>query len=354
MDVVLMLLVSVLVFGAVIFVHELGHFAVAKKSGIRVLEFAIGMGPALFKKKKGETTYAVRALPIGGYVQMEAENNEADASERSFSKAPVLKRLAVIVAGAFMNIVLGFLALVILVAAGGPIASSTIAQVTNAETGLQVGDKILEVNGRTVFILNDLMYEFARTNNGNFTLEVERDGQDVTLNHVSFPIVEAVDPETGEPIIDESTGEVFTYLDLGFKVQAVEKNVWTVVEQAFLTTLSYARMIYLGLVDLLLGRIEVNQLSGPVGIVSQVGAAVSIGWQSVLNLLALISINLGIINMLPLPALDGGKALQILVEAILRRPLNERFVTALNLASFALLIGVMLFATFNDVARLAG
>ncbi len=355
MNTVLMLLVSVLVFGVVIFVHELGHFLVAKKSGIRVLAFALGMGPALFQFTRGDTTYSLRMFPIGGYVQMEDEDGgETEQSEHSFSKAPIPKRLLVLVAGAFMNMLLGFLVLIVLVASGGPIADTTLAEVTNAETGLEVGDQILEINGRRMFILNDMMYEFARTNNGNFDLTVRRDGEKVLLKNVAFPEVEAVDPETGEPVINEATGEVYTYLDFGFKVQAVEKNVWTVVKQAFLTTLSYARTIYLSLLDLVMGRLAVNQLSGPVGIVEQVGMAVSIGWQSVLNLLALITVNLGIVNMLPLPALDGGKVLLLFVEAVIRKPLNERFVTAVNLAGFALLIGFTIWVTFNDVMRLVG
>ncbi len=353
MSTVIMLVVSALVFGIVIFVHELGHFLVAKKSGIKVNAFALGMGPPLLKKQWGETTYSLRLFPIGGYVQMEGEDEEND-SERSFSKAPAINRLLVMVAGAFMNLLLGFLVLIVLIATGGPIADTTIVEITNPDTGLQVGDEILKINGRTMFILDDMMYEFARTQNGSFELQVRRDGEKIELENVAFPEVEAIDPETGEPVIDETTGEVFTYLDFGFKVQAVEKNVWTVVQEAFLNTLSYARMIYLSLFDLLMGRIAINQLSGPVGIVSQVGMAVSVGWQSVLNLLALISINLGIVNMLPLPALDGGKVLQLFIETVIRKPLNERFVFAVNIGGFVLLIGVMLFATFNDIARLVG
>ncbi len=355
MNTIVMLLVSLLVFGAVIFVHELGHFLAAKKCGIRVLAFAMGMGPALWTYTKGDTTYSLRLFPIGGYVQMEDEDGaDEPQNEHSFSKAPIAKRLLVMVAGAFMNFMLCFLVLVVLVAAGGPIADTTLAEVSNEETGLQVGDRILEVNGRRMFILNDIMYEFARTNNGNFDLTVQRAGETVQLDAVVFPEVEAIDPQTGEVYIDESTGEAYTYLDFGFKVQAVEKNVWTVTKQAFLTTLSYARTIYLGLVDMLAGRLEINQFSGPVGIVEQVGMAVSIGWQSVLNLLALISVNLCIINLLPLPALDGGKVVLLLVEAVRGKPLNERFVTAINLAGFALLIGFTIWVTFNDIVRLAG
>ncbi len=351
MGVIITILVAILVFGAVIFIHELGHFTVAKKSGIKVNEFALGMGPAIVSFKKGETKYALRLFPIGGFVSMEGEDEESD-DNRSFQKAPVYKRMLVIVAGAFMNIVLGFLALVLLTATGGPIASRTISKVVNEATGLQVGDTILQVNGRRVFILNDMMYEFARTKNGTFDLVVQRDGQKVTLNGVEFDIVKAVDPDTGEYIIDDTTGEPFEYMDVGFYVQPIERNFFTVIQEAFNNTLSFARLIYLSLFDLLAGRVAINQLSGPVGIVNEIGKAVSIGWRPVVQLLALISINLGVMNMLPLPALDGGRALLLLVEAVRRKPLNQKYEIAINVAGFGLLMALMVFVSFNDIVRL--
>ncbi|MDL2253427.1 site-2 protease family protein [Ruminococcaceae bacterium OttesenSCG-928-I18] len=351
MDIVLMILVAVLVFGAVIFIHELGHFLFAKKSHIKVNEFALGMGPTLFSFKKGETKYALRVLPIGGFVSMEGEDGESE-EPRSFQRAPVRRRLLVIAGGALMNFVLGFLALCLLIATGGPIASKTVSRVSDEGTGLQVGDIFLEINGRHAFIMNDMSYEFARTQNGTFDLLVRRDGEKVHLTDVSFPVVEAVDEQTGEPIIDETTGEPYTYMDVGFAVLPVEKNFFTVVREAFLTTLSYGRLIYLTLFDLIVGRVPINQLSGPVGIVDQIGKAIAIGWRSVVQLLALISINLGIMNLLPLPALDGGKLLLLAVEGVRRKPIAPKYEVAINMAGFAMLMGLMVFVTFNDITRL--
>lgn len=351
MQIVLMIVVAILVFGLVIFIHELGHFIVAKRSGIKVNEFALGMGPTLFKVTKNGTVYALRAFPIGGFVSMEGESEESEDAG-SFNKAPIWKRLLVIIAGAIMNVVLGFLALVVLVAASeGPILSKTVGEVNNPSSGLEVGDQFIEVNGHRCFILNDIFYEFARTQNGTFNLLVRRDGEKVLLENVTFDTVKVFD-EDGEPVMDDATGKQFETLDIGFKVYGTDKNVGTVIQEAFNNTLSYGRLIYQSLFDLVTGRVAVNQLSGPVGIVSEIGKAVSIGWESVVQLLALITINLGVVNMLPLPALDGGKVLLLILEAIRRKPLKEKYEIAINIVGFALIICLMVFVSFNDIMRL--
>ncbi|MDL2218839.1 RIP metalloprotease RseP [Ruminococcaceae bacterium OttesenSCG-928-O06] len=348
----LTLLIAVLVFGAVIFFHELGHFAVAKWSGIKVNEFAIGMGPVLFKFGKGETQYALRLFPIGGFVSMEGEDEDS-SDERAFQKAPVWRRILVIIAGAFMNFVLGFLALVLLTGVGDtPIASREVARVENEATGLQEGDIITRINGRRAFIFYDLDYEFARTQNGVFDLEVKRDGKKVLLENIAFETKIAYNEETGEAIIDEATGEPYEYLDIGFKVWAVKKTFTSVIKEAFFNTLSYARIIYLTLFDLVAGRLPINQLSGPVGIVSEISKATNLGWRYVVNLLALISVNLGVVNMLPLPALDGGKTLLLVLEGIRRKPIPKKYEAAINIVGLVLLLCLMVFVSFNDIRKL--
>lgn len=404
MSFVLMIVVAAFVFGAVIFVHELGHFAVAKWSGIKVNEFAMGMGPTIYKVKKGETTYALRLLPIGGFVSMEGEDEESQ-DERSYQQAKVWRRFLVIIAGAVMNIVLGFFACLLLVSLGaglelptaalialivmgvlavaviilavlkklgakkaalitaglalaafftltsfggrGMLASRTIAVfeegASTEATGLQVGDTITKVNGRTAFIYSDLLYEFARTQNGTVNLTVKRDGQDVELKGVVFQTQE---------VADEDTGETYTTMTRDFKVKGIEKNFFTLTREAANTTISFARLVYLGLFDLITGNAAVNQLTGPVGIVSEIGKAVSYGWQSVAQILALISVNLGVVNMLPLPALDGSKALLLIVEGIRRKPLNPKYEIAINATGFVLLMLLMLLVSFNDIRRL--
>lgn len=352
MSIVIMILVALLVFGVVIFFHELGHFITAKKSGMKVNEFAIGMGPTILKFGKKETKYALRLLPVGGFVSVEGEDEES-GDARSYQNVAVWKRVIFTIAGAFMNLLLGFLALILLTALGDePIGGREIAQVQWEGSGLQVGDVIQSVNGRRMFIFSDIQYEFLRTQNGTITIEVKRGNERVTLTDITFPTEIAVDPTTGEEMINEATGEPYEYLVLGFKVWRVEKTFGSVIKEAFNTMLSYARLIYLTLFDLITGKVPINQLSGPVGIVSEIGRAVSMGWQPVVNLLAIISVNLGVMNMLPLPALDGGRTILLIIEGIRRKPIPKKYETVINVVGFGLLIALMLFVSFNDIVRL--
>lgn len=336
----LTIVVSVLVFGFVIFFHELGHFMTAKLSGIRVLEFALGMGPTLFSVERGGTKYAVRLFPIGGFVMMEGEDEESDAID-SFARAPVGSRLLVTAAGAFMNFVLGFIILLAVVLMEDGITSRTVAEfypdATTQASGLQVGDTIIAVNGRRCFIADDVSYEFARTPDSHADLTVLRDGKKITLEDVQF---------------DTAEQDGVEYMIIDFLVYPVEKTPVNVLREAGNWTLSYARLVMLSFTDLLTGRAAVNDLSGPVGIVTVIGQATAIGLRPLLLLVALLTINLGIFNLLPIPALDGGRLFFLLVEAVRRKPIDQKYEIAINSAGFVLLIGLMLFATYNDITRL--
>lgn len=332
---------SVLVFGGVIFIHELGHFLTAKASGIKVNEFALGMGPVLLRFKKKETQYSWRLFPIGGYVSMEGEDEESDVPG-SFQRAPISRRILVTVAGAVMNLILGFAVLVGIVCMQDAILSRTVGafyeNAATQEQGLQVGDTILAVNGRRCFVANDVSYEFARTQDNTADLTVLRDGRQVQLNGIAFDTREAEDGTR--------------YMVIDFMVYPVEKTVGSVLAEAGRWTLSLARMVMLSLTDLVTGRIPVNNLSGPVGIVTAISQATSMGWEPLLLLLALISVNLGVFNLLPIPALDGGRLLFLALEAIRRKPIPQKYEAAINAAGFIFLFGVMIFATFNDITRL--
>lgn len=342
LDLIVKILAALFVFGLVVFVHELGHFATAKMSGIKVNEFAIGMGPTLFHFGKGETKYALRLFPIGGFVSMEGEDEESN-DERSYTRAPLKNRILVIIAGGVMNIVLGFVILTILVSNEHAITSRTVAEflphATTQASGLQVGDEIVGVNGRRCFIANDLVYEFLRTQNGIADLEIIRNGQRMTLDNVQFDT---------QPTEDENLKTIV----IDFRVLPIEKTPVTVVKEAGLWTCSLARMVFLSVVDLVSGRVAVNTLAGPVGVVSVISDAVSYGWDSLAMVMALITINLGVFNLLPVPALDGGKLFLLLVEAIRRKPIPEKYEIFINSAGFVLLMGLMVFATFNDIAKL--
>lgn len=334
-------IVSILVFSIVIMIHELGHFTVAKLSGIKVNEFSMGMGPKLFSVKRKETDYSIRALPIGGFVAMEGEDEESD-SIGAFTKAPVQSRIAVVIAGAVMNLVLGFAILVFLVSQQEAITSKTISQFhENAKTqqsGLQVNDEIISVNGRRCYIANDIIYEFARTQNGTADFVVKRDGKMVELDNVVFDTYE-----------DENGVQ---QLVLDFYVYPKEKTFLSVLEEAGKWTMSLARLVFLSLIDLVTGHVAINQMSGPIGIVTVISEAASFGYESVLMILALITINLGVFNLVPFPALDGGKLVFLLIELVRGKPINQKYEIWVNSAGMILLLGFMAFVTFSDITKL--
>ncbi|MBP1570714.1 MAG: RIP metalloprotease RseP [Oscillospiraceae bacterium] len=341
MSFIIQALATIIVFGLVIFIHEFGHFAVAKLSGIKVNEFSLGMGPRVFGFKKGETDYSLRALPIGGFVAMEGEDEESDA-ENAFNKAPVQSRIAVVVAGAVMNLVLGFVVLVFLTSQQSAITSRTISMfhdgATTQQSGLQVDDEIIAVNGRRCYVANDLIYEFARTQNGVADLTVRRNGEIVKLNDVEF-----------ETYTDE---DGIKQMVIDFYVYPQEKTFSSVINEAAKWTVSLARMVFLSLVDLVTGNVAINQMSGPVGIVTVISEAASLGLKNVLMILAMITINLGIFNLVPFPALDGGRLLFLLIELLRGKPINQKYEIIVNTAGMFMLLTFMAFVTFSDITRL--
>ena len=348
-------LAAVFVFSAVIAVHEFGHYAAAKLCGIQVNEFSIGMGPALWTRVSGGTQYSLRALPIGGYVALEGEQSpESQAAEAApvpeeqrtglpLGEAALWKRALVMAAGALMNFVLGFLVLILVVATQqDAITSRVIYSIEEGalcgQTGLEPEDEILAVNGRRCFIANDILYELARTKSSQADFTVRRDSQVIQLPGVRFDTVEGEDGQTR--------------MQIGFVVYGIRKTPLNVLKEAWNSELYYGRIIFTTLLDLIRGRESINNLSGPVGIVTAIGQAARYGLGDVLELLALITVNLGVFNLLPIPALDGGKLVFLAIEGVTRRPVSERVQGALTLATFALLLGLMLFATYNDLLRL--
>ena len=365
MSFIITILAALLVFSAVIAIHEFGHFTVAKLCGIQVNEFSIGMGPVLWKKNHKGTQYSLRALPVGGFVALEGEESpESQQAEAAhtvqeqpvpvteasvqptgvpLNEAPVWQRALVMVAGAVMNFVLGFVVLVILIAAQNePITSKTIYAIQDGalcgQTGLQAGDKVLAVNGRRCFVANDILYELVRTQSYSADFTVLRNGQKVHLPRVQF---DTWQDEKGE-----------THMSIGFSVDGLEKTPGNVLREAGNSVLYYGRIVFTSLVDLVRGRESINNLSGPVGIVSAIGQAASYGWQDLLEMLALITVNLGILNLLPFPALDGGKVVFLVIEGVTGHAVPEKLQSVLTLATFGLLFGLMLFATYNDILRL--
>lgn len=396
MSFIVTFIAAVFVFSAVIAIHEFGHFMVAKLCGVQVNEFSIGMGPVLCKWVRKGTQYSIRALPVGGFVALEREespeskqaeentdeeplspHSDADSSPSRGAKAdagkpdlpplsgevaeptgsdgevspsgiplneaPVWQRALIMLAGAGMNFVLGFVVMAILITAQSePITSKVLYQVEEnalcGQTGLQAGDKILAVNGRRCFVANDILYELMRTEDYTADFTVLRDGKKVELPGVQF--------DTWQ----DDKGE--THMSLGFTVYGIKKTPLNVLKEAGNSVLYYGRIIFASLSDLLRGRESINDLSGPVGIVTAIGQAASYGWQDLLEMLVLITVNVGIFNLLPFPALDGGKVVFLLIEGVTGHAVPEKIQSGLTVAAFALLFGLMIFATYNDILRL--
>lgn len=345
----LLIIIGILLFELIILSHEFGHFICAKKSGVLVHEFALGMGPKLFGFKKGETLYSLRLLPIGGFCKMEGEDEESD-SPRAFSKAKVWQRMIIVVAGAFMNVLLGIVLMCILVVQEPYYASTTIESFhensRSATQGLQVGDTIVSLDGYKINTSRDFSFSLATMKTYSPNVKVERNGEIVDLGNVTF------DTTT------DSAGN--KYIALDFYVEPIKRSFTSVVSQTFQQTYSVVRMIWASLVGLVTGQFTMNDVSGPIGAASAITEATSMGLETsflmglnnLLFMLMVISVNLGIFNMLPVPALDGGRFFFLLVEAIRRKPIPAKYEGLVHTIGFVVLILFMIVVSLNDVIRL--
>jgi len=347
------ILVAILLFGLLIAVHEWGHFITAKLLGVRVNEFAIGMGPLIYSKQKGETLYSLRAIPMGGFCAMEGEDEDTDSPE-SFSKKPVWKKLIILTAGSFMNFVAGFLILLVLFSQVQSFTVPVIADFMEgfpyqSEEGLLPGDKIVSIDGRKVHIVSDAQVYFSISNGETMDLVVERNGQ--LLQRDDFPL------KLREYNIDGQT--VVRY---GLYFSQVKATPGEVVRQTWDTSWYFARSVWLGFEMLFSGEAGLKDLAGPVGIVSMIGEtgthseSIALGLKNVCYIIALVAVNLAIVNMLPIPALDGGRIFLILLSQgyylITRRKINPKYEAYLNGVGFTLLIVLMIVVTFQDVIKL--
>ena len=353
MSKILGILFAVLIFEAIIVIHEFGHFIAAKKNGVKVNEFAIGMGPAIFKKQKGETLYALRVFPIGGYCAMEGEDEEGSDPEHSFCRKSTPRKIIIVIAGIVMNLLLGFVLQLVNTGISGPITSTTISRfyddaVSNQGDGLREGDKIVSVNGMRIFTQMDIIYQFRNDADGVFDMEVKRDGKKVHLDSVTFDL----------------RGGNAESLYIDFMVMPVELNPATAVSESFRQMLTNGRLIYISLFDMVRGKYSLKDISGPVGIVEQIDEVIDsrtdeetgIDWssltQDMLFLGSFISTNIGLFNLLPLPALDGGRLIFLLIELVRRKPIAPKYEGAVHLVGMAVLLGFMLVVTVSDITQL--
>lgn len=335
------LLVMVFVFGILIFIHEFGHFFTARKCGVAIKEFAIGMGPTLFswQSQKYETKYALRAFPIGGFVSMVGEDEVSD-DVNAFCNKKVWQRMLITVAGPLMNLILGFILMLAVVLIQGPIATTTIGEFDEnalSDTRLQIGDEILEVDGTRVRSGNEVLYEIMNQGYEPIDILVKRNGDKILVENVEFPTF-------------EDQGVIFG--DMDFKVLPEERTFMNTISQTLSRSVSTVKMVVDSLIGLLSGRFGIDALSGPIGVAEVVGEAAKTSALSFLYIVTVLTINLGVFNLIPFPALDGGRFLFLIIEGIRRKPINRNVEAYINFAGIVLLFGLMIFISFKDVLKL--
>lgn len=300
------------------------------------------MGPAILKIKRGETLYALRILPIGGFCAMEGEDDDSK-DDRSFGKRPLWQRIIVVVSGACMNILTGFIIVLIITSMTKAIGTTTVAMfdkeaTSNAAGGMQVGDVITRVNGSKVHVSSDIMYDLILSNNGVVDIQVKRSGKIVDLKNVHFPMV------------DSGNGSKVMRRD--FWVKGEKKTVLNVLHESYYQTISMVRLVWMTFIELFKGRFGLKDLAGPIGTTAAVGQAAAAGVGDLLYVTALIAVNLGVVNLFPLPALDGGRLFFLIIEGIRRKPMNPKYEGYVHFVGFALLMLLMVVVSYNDIIRL--
>jgi regulator of sigma E protease len=346
---IITILIAIAVFCVIILVHELGHFLVAKAFHMEVKEFSIGMGPRIIKIKGKKTIYSIKLFPIGGSVQL--SEDEESSSPNAFRNKPVWQRMLVIAAGAIMNLVLGFIVCIVSVSSDDLVGTTMIhlpEDSTLHETALKDGDEILKINGMNTWTIMDIIYKLQNTaldlsdaNDGAyFDIEVNRNGEYLILENVKFHTI-------------ENNGEINILQD--FRFYGIRKSFGNIIESSAKNFLSEARLIWITFIDLIRGTYGLNDLSGPIGVVDNIGEVAKESIENGANLSSLwmmisfITINIGIFNLLPIPALDGARLVFLTIEAIRRKPISAEREGMVHFVGIMLLMILMLVITFKDI-----
>ena len=323
-----------------IFFHELGHFATAKWAGVRVNEFSIGMGPKIISKTFGEPAYSLRLLPIGGFVAMEGEDEESD-DEHCFMACPVWKRIIITSAGAIMNLILGF-AVIFVLTMGQPLLGTTVvasfAEGSSSSNYLEVDDKILAVNGEKSGCDYDIVYSLIRDTDGIVSMDVLRGDEEIHLDEVVFDTQEIGGAQS---------------IILDFKIYGDEPTFFGRIGYSFRWTWSLVKLVWHSLGDIISGEFGISQLSGPIGVTETISDAVQeTNYKGLLLILAVITVNLGVFNLLPLPALDGGRIFFMMIELFRGKPINQKVEGIIHTVGMGLLMLLMVIVAYNDILRL--
>ncbi|MBQ8496863.1 MAG: site-2 protease family protein [Clostridia bacterium] len=347
----LYILVAILMFGSLIFIHELGHFLTARLFQVKIYEFAIGMGPKLisWKSKKNDTAYSLRMFPIGGFVSMAGEDEESD-DEGSLRNKKVWQRIIITAAGSVFNLLIGLIVMFFIVVFSANIGSTKVSAFpegalsvqTETKDGLLANDEILAINGKKVHVFYDMNYKISRYGAEPVDITVLRDGKEITLENIVFPT-------------QIEQGVTFGMRD--FYVHLEEKNLGIILKTTYYQSVYTVRMVYDSLYDLITGKFGIQQMSGPVGITNVITDAAQDAVETkdgsyLFMLFVVLAMNLGCMNLLPFPALDGGRIVFLAIEGIRRKPLDARIEGYIHFVGMALLLLLMLIITFKDIFTL--
>jgi len=345
------IVIAIIIFGLIVMVHEFGHFICAKLSKVRVLEFSIGMGPKLIQKRKGETMYSLRLLPVGGYCAMEGEDENSD-DPHSFRSAKLWKRMIILVAGAGMNFVLGFVAIVIMMSMLGSVPTTQISgfsaveledgtlerQSGSYDSGLRHDDIFYEIDDTRIYSMLDLNYILSSSPTNVHDVTVIRKGEKIEIDNVTFQ-----NPNGGT---------------VDFGLVQKDKNPLTIIKGSGEMFMSMGHIVGMSLKQLVSGQAKKEDVSGPVGVVTAINETTQESEDikdtvfQLVYMTALITINIGIFNLLPIPGLDGGRLIFCFIELIRRKPVKPEHEGYVHLAGMVLLFGIMIMATYNDIVRL--
>ena len=378
-------IVTIVMFLIMVSLHEFGHYIVARVLDFKILEYAIGFGPAIFKREKNSILYSVRVVPFGGYCKFEGEDEES-SDPRAFSNRPVWRRILVVAAGGVFNIILGFLIFMVIMPSLSPVSTNVINSVVEnsylEQCGVQPGDKIIEIDGKSISFYNDItLYTSNLSGNEEIDLTIKRNGekldftvkpteQKITYNYTDEGVeyISAINGEEEMQLIPYSDNllkqedligksQVQTRYIIGFVPQTQDITALNIWGNAWNNTKFVVKLVYRSLWEMVTGKVGVEQMSGPVGIVNEVNNAVNQGshsWLYVLNLMALLTINLGVFNLLPFPALDGGRLFFMIVELIRRKPIPPEKEGMVHAIGIILLFALIIFISFNDILKLIG
>lgn len=348
------ILAAILIFGVLIAVHEFGHFAAAKLSGVKVNEFSIGMGPEIWSRKRGETQYSLRALPIGGYCAMEGEDQDT-GDNRCLVNQGFWKQFFILVAGSFMNFLTGVIILLVLYSGATAFFTDEILYIApefaqTGENGLMPGDQIYKVNGYRAYLAGDTSLFLSYGKDGETDIEVIRDGRHIKVEGL-----------TRQTCTDQN-GNPYTGFGITLGHRSEEATLGAKLRYTWHTALDFVQQVRFSLVQLVTGGASMKDLSGPVGIVStitEVGTQAETtraAWSRIFYFAALIAVNLAVMNLLPVPALDGGRIFFLLIDTVsmflFKKKVPEKYQAAINTVGFIVLMGFMLLVTFQDVFKL--